>query len=290
MGHRARGHQRRRRRVERVPARPRPLARLPLGRGRHRRLQRQRAAPVPVAGAVERHDPILKERIFGLTNDEGNHGEDVKEYWFYLDAHARPQLLPQDALQVPAGAPTPTSTCSRRTRRRGREQLEYELLDTGIFDEQRYFDVAGGVREGGSRRHPDARHGDESRARCGAPARAADAVVPQHLGAGESEADDSHGPRRSQPGAPGPLATHERHVGDWTLNADPTAGRCSATTRPTRSASPAPRPRLLPQGRASRDLVTRRADRQPGARGTKARCITTSSCSPARRHRRSACG
>ena len=84
-------------------------------------------------------DPILKERLFGLTNSEGNHGEDVKEYYFYLDnlpTHSYQRWLykyPQDAL--PLRRPRPTN------RARSRQELEYELVDTGIFDERRYFDV-----------------------------------------------------------------------------------------------------------------------------------------------------
>ncbi len=84
-------------------------------------------------------DPILKERLFGLTNSEGNHGEDVKEYYFYLDStptHSYMKYLykyPQNA--YPYGDLIETS------RRRGRNDIEYELLDTGIFNEDRYFDV-----------------------------------------------------------------------------------------------------------------------------------------------------
>jgi Mannosylglycerate hydrolase MGH1-like glycoside hydrolase domain len=84
-------------------------------------------------------DPILKERLFGLTNSEGNHGEDVKEYYFYLDStptHSYMKYLykyPQNA--YPYGDLIETS------RRRGRNDWEYELLDTGIFNEDRYFDV-----------------------------------------------------------------------------------------------------------------------------------------------------
>jgi hypothetical protein len=84
-------------------------------------------------------DPILKERLFGLTNSEGNHGEDVKEYYYYLDStptHSYMKYLykyPQNA--YPYGDLIETS------RRRGRNDWEYELLDTGIFNEDRYFDV-----------------------------------------------------------------------------------------------------------------------------------------------------
>src|SRR5580698_6585863 len=84
-------------------------------------------------------DPILKERLFGLTNSEGNHGEDVKEYYFYLDStptHSYMKYLykyPQR--EFPYGDLVETNS------RRSREELEYELLDTGIFDDDRYFDV-----------------------------------------------------------------------------------------------------------------------------------------------------
>jgi hypothetical protein len=85
------------------------------------------------------HDPILKERLFGLTNSEGNHGEDVKEYYFYLDStptHSYMKYLykyPQAAF--------PYEDLVRTNRERSRQDLEYELLDTGIFDDNRYFDV-----------------------------------------------------------------------------------------------------------------------------------------------------
>ncbi len=85
------------------------------------------------------HDPILKERLFGLTNSEGNHGEDVKEYYFYLDntpTHSYMKLLykyPQSGY--------PYSDLVETNRRRSRTEPEYQLLDTGVFDEDRYFDV-----------------------------------------------------------------------------------------------------------------------------------------------------
>jgi hypothetical protein len=84
-------------------------------------------------------DPILKERLFGLTNSEGNHGEDVKEYYFYVDStptHSYMKYLykyPQQAY--------PYADLIANNASRSREELEYELLDTGIFDEDRYFDV-----------------------------------------------------------------------------------------------------------------------------------------------------
>jgi hypothetical protein len=84
-------------------------------------------------------DPILKERLFGLTNSEGNHGEDVKEYYFYLDStptHSYMKFL----YKYPHGA-FPYADLVETNRRRSREEYEYELLDTGIFGGNRYFDV-----------------------------------------------------------------------------------------------------------------------------------------------------
>jgi hypothetical protein len=84
-------------------------------------------------------DPILKERLFGLTGPEGNHGEDVKEYYFYLDStptHSYMKYLykyPQAAF--------PYADLIQENRDRGRSRPEYELLDTGVFDQDRYFDV-----------------------------------------------------------------------------------------------------------------------------------------------------
>ena len=84
-------------------------------------------------------DPILKERMFGLTNSEGNHGEDAKEYWFYLDSTPTHSYL-KCALQVSA-ARVPLRGPRRRQCSRGKQDFEYELLDTGVFDDDRYFDV-----------------------------------------------------------------------------------------------------------------------------------------------------
>src|SRR5262252_2956153 len=75
-------------------------------------------------------DPILKERLFGLTNSESNHGEDVKEYYFYLDStptHSYMKYLYSNLVET--------------SKRRNRNEMEYELLDTGVFDDNRYFDV-----------------------------------------------------------------------------------------------------------------------------------------------------
>ena len=84
-------------------------------------------------------DPILKERLFGLTNSEGNHGEDVKEYYFYLDStptHSYMKYL----YKYPQAA-YPYADLVETNRRRSRNEIEYELLDTGVFNDDRYFDV-----------------------------------------------------------------------------------------------------------------------------------------------------
>jgi hypothetical protein len=84
-------------------------------------------------------DPILKERLFGLTNSEGNHGEDVKEYYFYLDStptHSYMKYL----FKYPH-AEYPYRDLIETSAHRSRDDMEYELLDTGVFDDDRYFDV-----------------------------------------------------------------------------------------------------------------------------------------------------
>src|SRR6266446_9369108 len=84
-------------------------------------------------------DPILKERIFGLTGNEGNHGEDVKEYYFYLDS--TPTHSYMKYLYKYPQAEFPYGQLVEENRRRGKNQPEFELLDTGVFNEDRYFDV-----------------------------------------------------------------------------------------------------------------------------------------------------
>src|SRR2546423_3056791 len=84
-------------------------------------------------------DPILKERLFGLAGPEGNHGEDVKECYFYLDATPTHSYL--KALYKYPQREYPYAWLLDENRRRGKEDLEFELLDTGIFDDDRYFDV-----------------------------------------------------------------------------------------------------------------------------------------------------
>ena len=105
-----------------------------------------------IAGICDRHqkicfalalwngrDPILKERIFGLTGNEGNHGEDVKEYYFYLDS--TPTHSYMKYLYKYPQAEFPYGQLVEENRRRGKHASEFELIDTGIFNDDRYFDV-----------------------------------------------------------------------------------------------------------------------------------------------------
>ncbi len=84
-------------------------------------------------------DPILKERVFGLTGNEGNHGEDAKEYYFYLDS--TPSHSYMKYLYKYPHAEFPYAKLVEENRQRDKSQPEFELLDTGVFDEDRYFDV-----------------------------------------------------------------------------------------------------------------------------------------------------
>ncbi len=128
------------------------------------------------------HDRVLKERYFGLTNAEGNHGEDIKEYWWALDGtpthswmrwlYRYPQAeFPYDRLRSENAA-------------RGRDDREFELADTGILDGNRFFDVTVELREGRAGRRGDRHRGDQPRPRRRTAAPAAADLVPQHLGVG----------------------------------------------------------------------------------------------------------
>ena len=214
-------------------------------------------------------DPILKERLFGLTNSEGNHGEDVKEYYFYLDStptHSYMKYLykyPQNAY--------PYGDLIETNRRRGRNDPEYELLDTGIFNDDRYFDVFVEyakatptdilIQISVCNRGPEA----------ASAARAADTVVPQHL-------DLVAGPAETLPATDaGAEHCHDRNV---TCRARqlPAALRrksaacCSPKTRPTTSGSSAhPTRRLM--SRTGSTTMSCRAEQDavnPNQTGTKA--------------------
>jgi len=85
------------------------------------------------------NDPILKERFYGLTGNEGNHGEDVKEYYFYLESSPTHSYM--KGLYKYPQAEFPYQWLLEENQQRGREAMEFELLDTGVFDESRYYDV-----------------------------------------------------------------------------------------------------------------------------------------------------
>src|SRR5437764_8104932 len=91
-------------------------------------------------------DPILKERLFGLTNPEGNHGEDVKELYFYLDSTPTHSYM-KGLYKYPQGE-FPYARLIEENRRRGRDEREFDILDTGVFEENRYFDVVAEYAKG----------------------------------------------------------------------------------------------------------------------------------------------
>jgi hypothetical protein len=85
------------------------------------------------------NDPILKERLFGITNSEGNHGEDVKEYYYYLDSSPTHSFV-KYLYKYPQAA-YPYDLIVKTNKERSRTEKEYELIDTKVFDDDRYFDV-----------------------------------------------------------------------------------------------------------------------------------------------------
>src|SRR5579864_495555 len=118
----------------------------------HARSRAYRWGEDGIAGFSDRHqrfcfalalwnerDVILKERLFGLTNAEGNHGEDVKEYYFYLDATPTSSYL-KHLYKYPQAA-FPYDQLVEENRKRTRQDPEFELIDSGVFAENRYFDV-----------------------------------------------------------------------------------------------------------------------------------------------------
>ena len=126
----------------------------------HARSRAYRWGEDGIAGISDRHqyicfafalwngkDPILKERLFGLTGNEGNHGEDVKEYYFYLDS--TPTHSYMKFLYKYPHAEFPYAALLEENRKRGKRDLEFELIDTGIFDENRYFDIFVEYAKGG---------------------------------------------------------------------------------------------------------------------------------------------
>ena len=124
-------------------------------------------------------DPILKERLFGLTGNEGNHGEDVKECYFYLDS--TPTHSYMKYLYKYPHAAFPYSQLVEENRRRDKRASEFELIDSGVFAENRYFDVTVEYAKDTAGRHPGAHQRDQSRSGARGAASAADDLVSQYM-------------------------------------------------------------------------------------------------------------
>ena len=138
---------------ESLPARPRPLARLPLERGRPRRASATTPAALCLAFAFwNGRDPILKERIFGLTGPEGNHGEDAKEYWWYLDSTPTHSWMRWRYLYPQARVPLRRSS-SPRTARRGRARPRVRAARHRRLRRRPLLGDHRRLRQGRARRH-----------------------------------------------------------------------------------------------------------------------------------------
>ena len=227
-------------------------------------------------------DPILKERMFGLTNGEGNHGEDVKEYWFYLDSTPTHSYL-KCLYKYPQRA-YPYEDLIATNGRRSKTESEYELLDTGVFAEDRYFDVVVEYAKGA---HDDVLMLVTAHNR--GPDEATLHLLPTLWFRNTwSWGDDVAG--RTWRRVTGPVHASHPDIGDWTLRADAPPTSCSARTRRTTSACSA-RPT---RRRTSRTRSTTRSSRAPRARsirrvpGRRSPPITSCRSRPGRA-RRSAC-
>ena len=291
VGHGPRGLQRRRRGVGLPPARPRPVPGLPVGRGRPGRVLRRRAAAVPGAGAVERPRPDPQ-------------GADVRP-----DRRARATTArtsrstggtstPCPATPGTAGATTTrsarsrTRTCVAENGRRGKLDPEYELLDTGVFDERPLLDRRGRLRQGRPDRPADDRPGHQRRAGRRDAARAADRLVPQHVVAGTSTRRGAACWRRPATASVAIDAPVPRRAG---AAGRPRPGRhrarrcCSARTRPTPAGCTAPDRPAVPEGRHQRPRRARARPRSTrSARGTK--CAVWYQLAGRGRARPSSCG
>ena len=157
-------------------------------------------------------DPILKERLFGLTNAEGNHGEDVKEYYFYLDStptHSYMKWLykyPQRAY--------PYLDLVETNRRRSRARVRVRAARHRRLRRRSLLRRLRRVREGGARGHPHPHHGDQPRPGGGDAPRAAHALVPQHLEPGGQGAPRPELRRRRRPGRRTAIAASHAELGE----------------------------------------------------------------------------
>ena len=146
LGHGPRGLQRARHGLGLLPPRPRPVPGLPVERGRHGRRLRRPADLLLRARAVERRGPDPQGADVRPRRRQGNHGEDAKEYWWYLDSTPTHSWM-RWRYHYPQAA-FPYGELVAGERGRGRDEPEYELVDTGIFDDDRYWAVDGRLRQG----------------------------------------------------------------------------------------------------------------------------------------------
>ena len=270
----------RRRRLGLLPARPRPVPGLPLERGRHgralRRAGRRSASRSALWNGV---DPILKERMFGLTGAEGNHGEDVKEYWWYLDRTPDPLL---DALALPLPAARVPVRRPGRGERAGAasDEPEYELVDTGIFDDDRYWVVTVDYAKAAP---DDLLHADHrrrtagpTRRRCTCCRRCGSATPGRGATRRPPEADAAR--RR----ATGSSASH-RDLGPLVLVGDGDAGAAVLRQRDQRASGCAARrtARRTRRTASTTTSCTARPTVNPAGVGTKARAALPCSTVPA---------
>ena len=209
-------------------------------------------------------DPILKERLFGLTNAEGNHGEDVKEYYFYLDNHADAQL-PAVPLQVPAGRVPLRRPGGGEPGRGHGTRWSTSCIDTGVFDDGRYFDVEVEHAKAGPEDIVCRVTVHNRSAQDAGAARAADAVVPQHVVMGRCA---SRKPRLARAEAAHPVVRAEHHeLGVFYLHAEPDAALlfCENETNSARVFGAETATRFVKDGIGDH-VAARRGRRQPRRR------------------------
>ena len=196
-------------------------------------------------------DPILKERIFGLTGDEGNHGEDAKEYWWYLDSTPTHSWM-RWRYVYPQGE-FPYEELLEVNRARGRDEPEYELLDTGLFDEDRYWDITVDYAKAAPDDICIARPRAQRRAGRRDPPPPPPPLVPQPLVVGPGDAPAGDRPGRRRPERPRARPRHD-------VAARRRRARAPLLRQPEQHRAPVERPRrALPEGRHQRPRRPRRA-------------------------------
>ena len=228
-------------------------------------------------------DPILKERLFGLTNAEGNHGEDVKEYYFYVDN--LPTHSYQRYLYKYPQAEFPYNDLVAVNRSRSRHEIGVRAPRYGCLRRGPLFRCRGRVRQGRSRGHPLPHHRAQPLVAGRRAARAADAVVPQHLVLGRSASPSPGWPGPNRPlRSSGPITPRP---GSSTSTPSRTRPCCSARTRRTRRGSSAPSPTThFPKDGIGDHLAARRGHGQSRRRGHQGgRAHPADRCRPAGRPR-----